>query len=175
MGMRAALAAVALLAGAVPAGAVPLAGRYDAFVEAASACAAATGGGEVDRTILAAAGWTDLRTGEIDHLPVSMSFSERNPFPLRTSHSEFLAPEGCWFVAEFEEGGDFDEVRRRLEARFGRAPDSIDADDMRGTRWVSERNVVELWMLPASELCSECPQMFLDVQAPAPDEAAERP
>lgn len=158
------LSAALLFAAAVPAHGVPLDGRYDAFVGAARACVAATGAEGVDRKAIASAGWPAESSGEVDHNPVAWAFSDRNPFVVRINSFSPLEPEQCWFTAEFEEERDYDEVLRRLVGSFGRAPDETDANDMRGVRWRSAETVSELWMMPAHELCSECPTMFFSVE-----------
>jgi hypothetical protein len=161
---KALLAAFALAGLVTPAGAVPLDGRYDAFVEAAAACVRATGPKGVDRAVIASAGWPAASSAETDHTLLSWAHSPRNPFVIRMNSHDMLEPEHCWFVAEFERQRDYDEVRRRLERLIGRAPDAVDADDMRGTRWTNAENELELWMMPASKLCSECPEMFFTVK-----------
>ena len=75
-----------------------------------------------------------------------------------------MEPEHCWFTADFEDQREYDQVRQRLERLIGRAPDEVDSDDMRGARWRNPETVVELWMMPEVELCSECPIMFFSVE-----------
>ena len=161
---RAILSAALLFTAAAPAHGVPLDGRYEAFVAAARACVAATGPEGVDRKAIATAGWPAESAGEIDHNAVAWAHSERNPFLLRINSFSPLEPEQCWFTAEFEELRDYDEVLRRLVALFGRAPDESDSNNMRGARWRSAGSIAELWMMPAHELCSECPTMFFSVE-----------
>lgn len=166
MRWKAVLAGLALAATAAPAGAdsPPLAGRYDALVEAAGACLKATGRKGVDRTVLASSGWGGTSTAEIDHQPVSWAYSKSNPFVLRINAFKFTDPEQCWMTADFKRQKDFAEVRSRLERLLGRAPDSAESDEMRETRWVNPENTLELWMMPASKLCSECPTMFVTIE-----------
>lgn len=165
------LAGFALAATAAPAGAQspPLAGRYDALAEAAGACVKATGREGVDRKVLASSGWGESSSGEIDHNPVSWAYSKRNPFILRINAFQFGDPEQCWMTAGFKKLKDFAEVRSRLERLIGRAPDKVESDDMRETTWVNAENSLELWMMPASKLCSECPTMFVTIR-PRPSE-----
>lgn len=164
MNWKTLLAAWALAGLAAPAGGVPLGGRYDAFVEAAAACVRATGPKGVDRKLVASAGWGTASSAETDHRVLSWAQSERNPFVLRINSNQPFEPEHCWFVAEFKKQRDFDQVRQRLERLLGRAPDLVETDDMRTTRWTNAGNVLDLWMMPASKLCWECPQMFLTVE-----------
>ena len=163
------LAAVALAGLAAPAGAERLDRRYDDFVEAAGACVAATGPAGVDRAAVASAGWPEVASAETDDMVLSAAHSRRNPFPLRINANNPLEPEHCWFSVEFRSDRDYAEVRQRLERRFGRAPDQVDANDMRGARWLNPGNVAELWMMPASRLCSECPIMFFSVAPRRPE------
>jgi hypothetical protein len=166
MRRKAFLLAFALAGTAAPASAdsPPLAGRYDALAEAAGACLKATGRNGVDRASLAASGWGETSSGEIDHNPVSWAYSKRNPFVLRINSYQLTDPEHCWMVTRFKRQKDFAEVRLRLERLLGRAPDSADDDDMRETSWVNAENTIELWMMPASKLCSECPSMFVTIR-----------
>ena len=156
--------AAALMSAPAPAAAESLDGRFDDFVDGAMACAGATGPQGVDRAALASAGWSDVVTGEIDHNPVSWARRNGNPFTLRINSHDWTEPEGCWLTAEFERDSDYDRVRRELEARIGRAPDHVEADDMRTTRWIDTANTVELWMMPEHELCGECPTVFVTVE-----------
>ena len=156
-------AAVMLFALEASASGEPLKGRYDLFVQAAAACVAATGADGVDRASVASSGWPQTGSAETDETILTAAYSEANPFVLRINGHGPLDPEGCWFTAEFRAKKDFAEVRRRLERRFGRAPDEVDRDDMQGTRWLNPNNVAELWMMPAHKLCSECPTMFFSV------------
>lgn len=162
---KALLAPLALATMAAPARgeSPPLAGRYDALVEAANACLKATDRRGVDKAVLAASGWSRTSAGEIDHNPVYWAYNDRNPFFLRVNAFDLAGPEECWMTTGFKRQKDFQEVRVRLERLLGRAPDSVGSNDMRETRWVNSDDVVELWMMPASKLCSECPTMFLNI------------
>jgi hypothetical protein len=154
---------IILLAVSSTAFAEPLNDRHQAFVDAAGACVDATGYRGVDRGILASAGWGRIGSGEIDHNPVSAAWSEQNPFPLRINAFELGDPEECWVTAEFDPSRDFGEVRRLLERRLRREPDSAEPDDMRTTRWLNPQNVVELWMMPANEALGIDPNIFVSV------------
>ena len=157
------LTACASLA-AAPAGAEPLKGRYDAVVDAAMACAAATGPTGVDRKALAAAGWGDTVSAEIDHLPASWARNPKSPFEVRINQYDLMQPEECSLSANFKKQRDYEEVRKRLEQRLRRAPDSVEPDDMRTVTWLGAKNAVELWMMPAHKLCYECPTMFATIR-----------
>ena len=150
-------------------------GASTRWSRSASACAATTGPEGVDRAALALAGWGDVATGEIDHNPVGWARSADNPFTLQITGSELGEPDHCWVSVEFKNIDEFDEVRRRLEVRFGRAPDSAEPDDMRTTAWVNAVNTVELWMMPAHEMCSECPLLFVTVDPRMSESAADGP
>lgn len=157
------LAAGALTSLSASASSELLNGRYDAFVEAAETCAAATGPTGVDRAVVSSAGWPQVASGETDDMPVSAAYSRRNPFALRINASHPSEPEHCWFSVNFTSDGDYAQVRSRLEHRFGRAPDEVDDNDMRGARWLNPGNSAELWMAPASVYYPE-PIMFFTVR-----------
>jgi hypothetical protein len=157
-----------------PARAETLNGRYDAFVEGAATCAAATGPTGVDRAIVSSAGWTGFGSAETDEMVLTAAHNRRNPFPLRINATSAAEPEHCWLSADFKADRDYAQVRRRLERRFGRAPDQVDENNMRAARWLNPGNVAELWMQPAHRLCYECPIMFFTVRPRSPEGSPTR-